>query len=88
MVVGADCCGALIEPGGAGPARPGGAGGLKTSASAMDRFVQRHGLSFKNPAAADQDRPDVAQAREAWKANQANRPARRAKTRSTLESTS
>ena len=47
--------------------------GQKTSASAMDRFVQRHELSFKKTLhAAEQDRPDVARAREAWKANQAN----------------
>ena len=45
--------------------------GQKTSASAMDRFVQRRGLSFKKETlhAAEQDRPDAAQAREAWKAN-------------------
>lgn len=47
---------------------------LKTSTSAMDRFVQRHDLSFKKKTlrAAEQERADVAAAREAWKASQAS----------------
>lgn len=47
--------------------------GLKTSTSAVDRFVQRHDLSFKKTLrAAEQERADVAEAREAWKASQAS----------------
>lgn len=47
--------------------------GFKTSDSSVDRFYRRHGVTFKKSLhAAEQSRPDVAEARERWKASQAS----------------
>lgn len=47
--------------------------GVKTSDSSVDRFYRREGITFKKTLhAAEQDRPDVAKAREHWKAGQAS----------------
>lgn len=46
--------------------------GLKTTEASIRRFFGRHRVSFKKTLhAAEQDRPDVAAARERWKADQA-----------------
>ncbi|MGH6914395.1 MAG: IS630 family transposase [Geminicoccales bacterium] len=47
--------------------------GVRTSDSSLDRFFKRHRVSFKKKTlrAAEQDRPDVAEARARWKAGQA-----------------
>jgi transposase len=47
---------------------------VQTTEGSIRRFFKRHGISFKKKSlhAAEQDRPDVAQAREQWKANQAS----------------
>jgi len=46
--------------------------GVHTSDSSVDRFFGRHAISFKKTLhAAEQDRPDVAEARQHWKAKQA-----------------
>jgi transposase len=46
--------------------------GMRSSDSAIDRFFKRHKISFKKKSlhAAEQDRPDVAEARQSFKANQ------------------
>ena len=45
--------------------------GLITAERSIRRFFNRHGISFKKMRhAAEQDRPDVAQARQKWKADQ------------------
>jgi transposase len=47
------------------------ADGITVSASAISRFLKACGLTRKNTAhAAEQDRPDVAAARRAWRAQQ------------------
>ena len=47
--------------------------GLKKSASCLWRFFRRHDVTFKKTLhAAEQDRPDVKAAREAWRKNQAS----------------
>jgi len=46
--------------------------GLVTTERSIRRFFKRHGISFKKTLhAAEQDRPDVAYARQKWKADQA-----------------
>lgn len=48
--------------------------GLKKSPSCLWRFFRRHDVTFKKKTlhAAEQDRPDVKAAREAWRENQAS----------------
>src|SRR5262249_10102626 len=47
--------------------------GMRTTDSSVDRFFKRHSVTFKKTlCAAEQDRPDVAQARQGWKADQAS----------------
>jgi transposase len=47
--------------------------GVVTSERSIRRFFKRHGISFKKTLhAAEQERPDVAQARETWKDDQAS----------------
>ncbi|WP_354137645.1 IS630 family transposase [Bradyrhizobium sp. LB11.1] len=46
---------------------------LKTSEAAVRRFFKRHAITFKKTLhAAEQDRPDVSEARERWQASQAS----------------
>jgi transposase len=41
---------------------------VRTTDSSVDRFFKRHGMSFKKTLhAAEQERPDVAEARHLWK---------------------
>ena len=52
--------------------------GVRTSDSSVDRFFKRHGVSFKKTLhAAEQERSDVAAARQCWKAAQASLDANR-----------
>jgi len=47
--------------------------GLMTSEAAVRRFFKRHAITFKKTLhAAEQDRPDVSQARERWQLGQAS----------------
>jgi transposase len=44
---------------------------VRTTDSSVDRFFRRHGVTFKKTLhAAERDRPDVAEARQSWKAGQ------------------
>jgi hypothetical protein len=45
--------------------------GMRTTDSAVDRFFKRHHVSYKTLHVAEQERPDVAKARQRWKAAQA-----------------
>lgn len=47
--------------------------GMRSTDSSIDRFFKRHKVSFKKNSlhAAEQDRPDVVEARRNWKAGQA-----------------
>ena len=46
--------------------------GIRTTDSSIDRFFKRHKMSLKKILhATEQDRPDVAEARQSWKAGQA-----------------
>jgi transposase len=52
--------------------------GVRTTDSSVDRFFKRHAVTFKKTLhAAEQDRPDVAAARQDWKAGQAALDAKR-----------
>ena len=47
--------------------------GVETTKSSVDRFYVQRAISFKKSLhASEQDRPDVAEARENWKARQAS----------------
>lgn len=51
---------------------------LHTTDISVDRFLKRHAMSFKKTLhAAEQERPDVAEARQHWKAGQPQLDAKR-----------
>jgi hypothetical protein len=51
---------------------------VRTADRSVDRFFKRHGLSFKKTLhATEQERPDVAAARQGWKTDQASLDAKR-----------